>query len=152
MVLRRTSCQADETCSMLANLLANRVPEAYTMVLVNRCPEFFGNHVFDMASNFAISQYVAGTSIMLHGSNGDAKNMATTSASTLTTSMNLTTFFAVCCISWPHVPLGDVQADRRAIYTDGTLQYPKLHKLTLGKDGGDFFAQQQGKLDQEQEV
>lgn len=28
----------------------------------------------------------------------------------------------------------------------------KLHKLTLGKDGGDFFAQQQGKLDQEQEV
>ncbi|KAK0227876.1 hypothetical protein IW262DRAFT_561788 [Armillaria fumosa] len=63
--------QADDTCLMLANLLANHVPAAYAVFFVNRCLEFFGNHLFDAASTPVISQYIAGISAMLHGSDRD---------------------------------------------------------------------------------
>ncbi|KAK0492206.1 hypothetical protein EDD18DRAFT_523945 [Armillaria luteobubalina] len=143
--------QADDTCLMLANLLANHVFAAYAVFLVNRCLEFFGNHLFDVASTPVISQYIAGISAMLHGSEGGID--------TATLQQHIDHLhephhlFLACTILASRTP-GDVPTDRHAIYTDITTLlrfrpqdtawdqcHTKLRDL-VGKDDAGFFAQQ----------
>ncbi|KAK0474803.1 hypothetical protein IW261DRAFT_1610372 [Armillaria novae-zelandiae] len=123
-------CPADDTCLMLANLLAHHVPAAYAVFLVNRCLEFFGNRLFDVASTSVIGQYVAHIDHLHEPHN----------------------LFLACTILALRTS-GDILTDRHAVYTDITrllrlrTQDPawdqcrtKLRDL-VGKDGAGFFAQ-----------
>ncbi|KAK0458570.1 uncharacterized protein EV420DRAFT_365231, partial [Desarmillaria tabescens] len=65
-----SSYQSDHGCRVLSDLLAKRLPVAFTVFLEKQCLEFLGNHTFHEASVVMVRKYVAGISTTQHGSDG----------------------------------------------------------------------------------
>lgn len=53
-------CHPGVACTVLTNLLAKRMPVAFTLFLGYQYLEFLGNHMFREASVPMVSEYVAG--------------------------------------------------------------------------------------------
>ncbi|KAK0224964.1 hypothetical protein EDD85DRAFT_855940 [Armillaria nabsnona] len=56
--------QSDIPCRVLAHLLANLIPNAYTVFLDKQCLQVFGNHSFHGTTVRVIREYVTGISAM----------------------------------------------------------------------------------------
>ncbi|KAK0442912.1 hypothetical protein EV421DRAFT_1806898 [Armillaria borealis] len=135
--------ESDTACRVLTDLLAKRVPRAFTVFLENQCLWFLGNHTFHEASVPMVREYVAGISAMQHGSDGAVDEAM--HLDNLHIPQNL---FTACSI------LGIKDIDRTVIRTDITRLVQlrprdvawdecrgKLRDLVQA-DGGDFFSQQ----------
>ncbi len=141
--------QSDPACRLLTNLLARRIPVAFTAFRESQCLQFLGNHTFHVASMPLVSEYVAGIAAMQQGSDGavDAEILQQ-HVGYLRDPHNR---FAACSILATH-DSGNV--DRTAIQRDIMTLVQlcprdavwdecrrKLHDL-VESDGGDFFSKQ----------
>ncbi|SJL04778.1 uncharacterized protein ARMOST_08148 [Armillaria ostoyae] len=147
--------KSDPACRALTDLLAKRVPVAYTAFLENQCLQFLGNHTFHEASVPMVSAYVAGISAMQHRSDG-----AVDEATHFDYLHNPQNLFTVCTILATH---GFRNIDRTAIHRDITRLVQlcprdaawdecrrKLRDLVQG-DGVDFFSEQRVRSESDRE-
>ncbi|KAK0227823.1 hypothetical protein IW262DRAFT_1454998 [Armillaria fumosa] len=147
---RGFSYKSDIACRVLANLLAKRIPVAFTVFHGSHCLQFLGSHTFHETAVPLVSKYVAGISAMQHALNGamDEAIQVQLHLDYLHDPLNL---FTACSIL---ATRGTSNLDRSAIHRDiMTLAQlrlhdaawyecrKKLHDLVHG-DGGGFFSEQ----------
>ncbi len=131
---------------VFTDLLAMRIPTAFTAFLEHQCLQLLGNHPFHKAPVQMVSVYIAGISAMQHGSDG-----AVDEATHIDYLHNPQNLFTVCSILATH---GISNIDRTAIRRDITRLVQlrpqdavwdecrrKLHDLVQGDDGN-FFSEQ----------
>ncbi|KAK0450127.1 hypothetical protein EV421DRAFT_2032261 [Armillaria borealis] len=140
-------CHPDVACTVLTNLLAKRMPVAFTLFLEN---QYLGNHMFRETSVPVDSEYVAGIFAMQRGSDG-----AVDAAALRLHIDNLHkphSLFTVCSILAIH---GFENNDRASIFGDittlGQLRpldaawdgCRRKHRVLAQSDGGEgFFSEQ----------
>ncbi|KAK0225093.1 hypothetical protein EDD85DRAFT_856329 [Armillaria nabsnona] len=141
------TCPSEHACEVLTDLLAKRIPVAFTVFREKQFLEFLGNHVFLEASVPMVSAYVAGIFAMERGSYVDAATLQLH----IDYLHNPSNLFIACCILATH-RIRNIE--RTAIYRDITTLVQlcpqdaawvdccgKFRDL-VQSDGGDFFSKQ----------
>ncbi|KAK0442851.1 hypothetical protein EV421DRAFT_2019280 [Armillaria borealis] len=106
---------SDNACRVLTDLLAKRIPVAFTAFLENQCLQFLGSQTFREASVPFVSEYVAGIFAMQYGSDGPVDEA--TLQSHIDYLHNPHNLFIVCSILATH---GVGNIDQDGIYRDIT--------------------------------